>query len=106
MDSTYESLQESTCTTLPVQKDHSVYWPPQLYHYDAADQTYEAVPSYSAIYYLRRPDGDELQPFPKGLKIVAGDSTRSTNDPSNTAHQAVKYVCEGSGLDDRPDFKL
>jgi hypothetical protein len=106
MDSTYDSLQDSTCTTLPVQNDHSVYWQPQLYHYNPTDETYQAVPSYAAIYYLRRPDGDKLEAFPNDLKMVAGDAMRHTNDNSNTTHLAVKYVCEGSGLDDRPDFLL
>lgn len=97
MDATYDTLQQSPCTTLPVTKDLSAYWQAQLYYYNPNDQTYSIVPSYSNIYYLQRPGpkGGKLTAFPPGLRMVAGDPLRSSFDPNNKADRASTYVCQG-----------
>ena len=49
------------------------------------------------IYYLVR-DGPKNQPikaFPKGLRMVAGDTNRKTYNASSFEDQAVSYVCLG-----------
>lgn len=97
MSSTFESLQKSTCTTLPVTKDLSAYWQPQLYYYNPTNQTYQVIPSYSKIYYLNRngPKGGNLTAFPEGFRMVAGNPMRSSFNPDNKWEKAINYVCQG-----------
>ncbi|KAK9893605.1 WSC-domain-containing protein [Cystobasidium minutum MCA 4210] len=112
--STYDSLRESTCTSLPITKDLSAYWQPQLYYYNPDNGgSYTAIPSYSKIYYLQRDGGKgNLTAFPPGLRIVAGSPYRSTYDPNNIAHRAINFVCQDYAgghqgdpeWDDRHDF--
>ena len=108
MSSTYESLQQSSCTTLPVTKDLSAYWQPQLYYYNPTDKTYQVIPSYAKIYYLQRPGprGGKLTAFPPGFRMVAGSPSRSSFNAANPADRAINFVCEGSGLPDRYDMLL
>ena len=50
------------------------------------------------IYHLVR-DGPKNQPikaFPKGLRMVAGDTNRKTYNASSFADQAVSFVCLGT----------
>jgi len=95
--STYETLQKSTCTTLPITKDLSAYWQPSLYYYNPTDQTYQIIPSYSKIYYLNRPGpkNEKLVAFPPGFRMVAGSPMRSTYNSSSFKDQAIDYVCQG-----------
>ncbi|KAH9848786.1 hypothetical protein C2E23DRAFT_738784 [Lenzites betulinus] len=89
-----EVLTNSKCTTIPVQPDKSNYWAPQLYH-QAENGSLSLIPTTFNIYYLLRP-GPKNQPikaFPKGLKMLAGDSTRRDYNKSSFADQAVSFVC-------------
>lgn len=97
MSSTYDSLQESTCTTLPITKDLSAYWQPQLYYYNPTDTSYTAIPSYAKIYYLQRlgPKGGKLTAFPPGFRMVAGNPMRSSFNASNKVDRAINFVCQG-----------
>lgn len=42
---TYESSQESICTTAPITVDKSNYWIPQLYYYNPETTGYQAIPA-------------------------------------------------------------
>ncbi|KAI0765890.1 hypothetical protein BD413DRAFT_637146 [Trametes elegans] len=109
-----DDLVQSKCTTIPVQPDKSNYWSEQMYHQDQQTKKLTPIPTTFNIYYLVRngPKNEKIHAFPKGLKMLAGDTTRRTYNASNFADQAVSYVCldySGShGSDpawaERPDF--
>lgn len=71
--STTESLLDGA-TTCQKQMDTAAYWSPQL-----RDHGVPVTPTRSVAYYRAAPgvDPTEVQPFPKGLKIIAGDMTRT-----------------------------
>ncbi|KAI1789214.1 WSC-domain-containing protein [Ganoderma leucocontextum] len=103
-----DDLMQSKCTTIPVQPDKSNYWAPQLYHRD--QQTGQLTPMQTGfnIYYLMRPGpkNEAIKAFPKGLRMVAGDTNRRTYNASSFADQAVSFVClDYSGAHDNdPDW--
>ncbi|EIW54702.1 WSC-domain-containing protein [Trametes versicolor FP-101664 SS1] len=90
-----DELMKSNCTTIPVQPDLSNYWSPQLYHRDKDTGEFSAMPTGFNIYYLPRPGpkNETIKAFPKGLRMLAGDTTRRTFNASSHADQAITYVC-------------
>ncbi|KAI0628684.1 WSC-domain-containing protein [Trametes polyzona] len=90
-----DDLAKSKCTTIPVQPDKSNYWAPQMYHQDQKTGGLTPMPTSFNIYYLVRngPKNAKINAFPKGLKMVAGDTNRRTYNSSSFADQAVSYVC-------------
>ncbi|KAL2075415.1 hypothetical protein VTL71DRAFT_358 [Oculimacula yallundae] len=94
-------------TTCDKFTDHSNYWCPQLYHI-RDDGMFDLVPFMGTnVYYKRytcdyqeeglwcpRPTG--ARPFPPGLRMVAGDPFRRTQNDLEQSHQAVLYETEGS----------
>ena len=72
--STLESLQVST-TTCRRPADTAAYWMPSL-----SDNGTPVAPTAATVYY-RRHTLATLQPFPAGLKIVAGDSHAVSPQP-------------------------
>lgn len=67
-------MSASPCTSCTIQADKSGYWTPQLY-YAHADGTFEEVPNGGmAVYYLGRGDGMVANSFPKGLRMLSGNS--------------------------------
>ncbi|KAI0367419.1 WSC-domain-containing protein [Pilatotrama ljubarskyi] len=90
-----DELVKSNCTTIPVQPDKSNYWAPQMYHQDQQTGKLTPMPTSFNIYYLVRngPKNEKVHAFPKGLKMVAGDTNRRTYNASSYADQAVSYVC-------------
>ncbi|KAI8974795.1 WSC-domain-containing protein [Trametes punicea] len=90
-----DELVQSNCTTIPVQPDKSNYWAPQLYHQDQQTGELTPIPTTFNIYYLVRngPKNEKVQAFPKGLRMLAGDTTRRTYNASSFADQAVSFVC-------------
>ncbi|OSD05015.1 WSC-domain-containing protein [Trametes coccinea BRFM310] len=89
-----DTLVKSNCTTIPVQPDKSNYWAPQMYH-QAQNGTLTPIPTSFNIYYLVRNGAKnaKINAFPKGLRMVAGDTNRRTYNASSFADQAVSYVC-------------
>lgn len=79
-NSTYESLAssgEGTCQGGPLNR--SAYWIPTLHDGDGLVR----VPQYSLIYYKSGPlHGQDIQEFPEGLRMVAGNA-RATNVSEN-----------------------
>ncbi|KAI0628687.1 WSC-domain-containing protein [Trametes polyzona] len=90
-----DELMQSNCTTIPVQPDKSNYWAPQLYHRDKDTGEFLAMPTSFNIYYLPRPGpkNEPIKAFPKGLRMLAGDTNRRTFNASSHADQAITYVC-------------
>ena len=52
----------------------------------------------------RAQDGEEVTPFPKGFKMMAGDASRSTYNASDPAQVAVSYACLGTNSAETPGF--
>ncbi|KAI8974791.1 WSC-domain-containing protein [Trametes punicea] len=91
----YDQLIQSNCTTVPVQSDKSNYWAPQMYHRDKDTGEFVAMPTSFNIYYLPRPGpkNESIKAFPKGFRMLAGDTFRRTYNASSFADQAITYVC-------------
>jgi len=91
-------------TTCDKAIDHSNYWVPHLYH-QRADKMWELVPwTGSAVYYqkracnyapgLRSCDKNFVpMAFPDGFRMIAGDTTRRTQNNSDFAQRAVAIMC-------------
>lgn len=108
INSTYDSLRESECTSCTIQADKSAYWTPGLYFHHA-NGSYEEVPNTGmAVYYLGRgsdPWGNlTANPFPPGLKMLSGNNTARTQDlttmtwgnatyPPRLVSEAITMVC-------------
>lgn len=103
-DSTLESLLGKS-TTCNLVDDTAAYWTPTLYRNGKAIK-----PSKAAIYYRTQVFGSVVQPFPAGLKMIAGDSQATGAQPINVVyynchegpdehHAARPYDCPGSNID-------
>ncbi|OXC63157.1 hypothetical protein AYX13_06867 [Cryptococcus neoformans] len=93
---TYQSTQESTCSTASITVDKSNYWTPQLYYYNPADESYEMISvSYVNTYYLPRYSSgqDTVQAFPDGLRMISGDPFRREYVDGDPDSAAITYVC-------------
>jgi hypothetical protein len=86
--STAESLRAAGTTCEPAQ-DHSAYWIPTLY------QSGNVVdPTGVTVYYgSRLKDPSKTQPFPFGLRMIAGDPAVQTD----TNKQGNHFFCAGIG---------
>ena len=81
ISSTYETLQQASCTSCAIGADKSAYWTPILY-YQHANGTFEEVPNDGmTIYYLGRGnDKDNIQPFPPGFRMLSGNTILRSYD--------------------------
>lgn len=72
MDSDGDALQKGDCTSCAVTQDKSAYWTPALY-FMHDNGTAEIVPEVGGMlaYYLLY--GDDVQAFPPGFRMLAGD---------------------------------
>ncbi|MEZ4866982.1 MAG: DUF1996 domain-containing protein [Caldilineaceae bacterium] len=77
--------------------DHSSYWAPTLF--DAQDQPV-AIEQATFYYLVHVNDPTTVQPFPVGLKIIAGNAKAST--PEEAAH--IKWSCLGAPDSSTGDF--
>jgi len=85
---TTESLLVGDTTCNPV-SDRSAYWAPTLY--DAAGQA--VATEHATFYYLVHvDDAASVQPYPLGLKMIAGNAGATT--PAEAAH--IKWSCRGA----------
>ncbi|OLL24408.1 Kremen protein 1 [Neolecta irregularis DAH-3] len=84
---------KATCSTCNTQADKSSYWAPTMY-YQSPEGKLSAYPLGNVRVYYQYPVGAlDIQPFPTGFAMIAGDTTRRTFDPSNTENRAMMYVC-------------
>ncbi|KIY62290.1 hypothetical protein CYLTODRAFT_494741 [Cylindrobasidium torrendii FP15055 ss-10] len=106
MNSTYDTLRASDCTSCRVAEDLSNYWFPKLYFQDPKTKKFEAVPNGGLlIYYLSRGDEDSsnggpgLKAFPKDFRMISGSpqarSSKSVTAGSqeDLAQRAVQWAC-------------
>jgi hypothetical protein len=87
--STLESLQQGETTCL-VPADRSAYWFPTLYRYDEPITT----DWHLVVYYKSGvEDYTTVEPFPPGLRFVAGDMTATPEEFENAPGQVEGYEC-------------
>ncbi|EEH05287.1 WSC domain-containing protein [Histoplasma capsulatum G186AR] len=69
---TVDELLASDCTSCAIKQDKSIYWTPAAYFRHPNGDT-ELVPQVGGmlVYYLQR--GENVQAFPKGFRMLAGD---------------------------------
>ncbi|CAF2122006.1 unnamed protein product [Rotaria magnacalcarata] len=98
----YEVTKSASCTTCSIHTvDNSNYWHPDLY-YRWSNGTFSLVPNGGlTVYYIARTGIDggpqhanpNWQPFPKGLRMVAGNPMRRNFNQSIIEHHAISFVC-------------
>jgi hypothetical protein len=98
--STPDSLRASGRTTCRIRADTAAYWAPSLFVNARAVEPLAVV-----AYYVRRTEG-RVEPFPAGLKIIAGDAAARTAQSlqvtswscgRRTASSTIPN-CDGSGF--------
>ncbi|KAA8894411.1 hypothetical protein FN846DRAFT_900927 [Sphaerosporella brunnea] len=97
---TSDDLRASHCTSCEVQEDNSAYWTPNLYHQsESGELTALNQTGGMLVYYLLR--GENIQPFPPNLRIIAGDARRR-----NTTYDLdiERSYWAGLGLSTNQDF--
>ncbi|BGO99964.1 hypothetical protein NBRC10513v2_001409 [Rhodotorula toruloides] len=101
LDTTFDSLRQSACTSCLVKQDMSNYWTPQLYFQWANGSFTDVnVVGGGLIYYLPRnnaADTTNVTAFPDGLRMLTGNPFKRSYDGSPTA-QAIGWNCLGSNL--------
>lgn len=80
---------DAACSSVIVADDKSNYWAPELY-YQHANGTFSPILSGTRIYYFTK--GDQVKPFPTGLKMISG--TAASKNASDTKAFGVKISCD------------
>ena len=65
---------------------------PAVYYKHRENGTLELVPSEFGVYYLHRGTETNIQRFPKGFRMIAGDPNRSTMTDSDK-DKAIQFMC-------------
>lgn len=95
--------QTSKCTTFGVTADKSNYWMPALYFHKNGKFTLvpEASPKHKVYYKYGKGDNTpdlERSEFPKGFRMMAGDSNLRSDDGSfGSAGSQLNWVCHSPG---------
>ncbi|KAL9096053.1 MAG: hypothetical protein Q9165_001575 [Trypethelium subeluteriae] len=102
----YNTTQESSCSSCPIKKDLSNYWTPKLY-WKASNGSFFDVPrlgeglgqraGMTVYYYNRAQKGqDHVQAFPAGFRMLAGDPFKRSNPGfggNNGSANAIQWQC-------------
>ncbi|KAJ6630107.1 hypothetical protein B0H10DRAFT_1775195 [Mycena sp. CBHHK59/15] len=108
MNTSTAALRSSSCTSIPIPEDKSNYWFPHMY-FQWSNGTFTSVSGNAVMYiltsHLTRSDqcllidylfnntpGYTTQ-FPDDFRMLSGDPTLRTLDPSSFAQQAVTFIC-------------
>ncbi|KAK3201024.1 hypothetical protein GRF29_213g699842 [Pseudopithomyces chartarum] len=75
MSSSYEDLRASECTSCRATDDKSAYWTPALMfqHENGTTQVVKQVGGMLAYYLLFANEGETIETFPEGFRMLAGD---------------------------------
>ena len=101
----YNSTQTSTCSSCTVIGDNSNYWTPALF-FQHQDGTFESVDQVggATVYYLQRGgDGEKIEAFPEGFRMLAGNPFKRTGG-NDFASQAISYNCLGTKENETHNF--
>ncbi|KAJ7456889.1 hypothetical protein FB451DRAFT_1275125 [Mycena latifolia] len=89
------ALRSSSCTSIPIPEDHSNYWFPHLY-FQWSNGTFTSVSgnaSWNRIDYLFNDTPGYTTEFPDDFRMISGNPTLRTLDPSSFAQQAITFLC-------------
>jgi len=86
------ALRNSSCTSIPIPEDKSNYWFPQMY-FQWANGSFTSVSGNAVIYYLFNDTPGYTTEFPDDFRMLSGDPTLRTLDPSSFAQQAITFLC-------------
>ncbi|KAI0338032.1 WSC-domain-containing protein [Trametopsis cervina] len=94
-DSTYDTLRQASGTNVPFQGvDLSSYWFSNSTCLCADTRCFVITDTQNIYYFFDRIGPNEkVVAFPAGLKMLAGNPTRTTYNASSAADQAVSFVC-------------
>ncbi|KAK6361771.1 hypothetical protein TWF730_005486 [Orbilia blumenaviensis] len=101
----WDRLQESTCTSCEVKGDKSIYWVPTLYFKKANGEILQVNQKDGMlVYYIPERGGDKVEIFPKGFGMMAGNPKLRAFDESNEPgsedymrQMAIGYNCLNYG---------
>ncbi|WVQ84091.1 hypothetical protein IAT38_006236 [Cryptococcus sp. DSM 104549] len=92
----FADTQKATCTTANLADDLSNYWAPQLY-YKWRNGSYSAITGDGMSAYWKMPltnmVGSGHAVVPDDFRMLAGDITRTTYDPTSALDNAVSFQC-------------
>ncbi|TKA58194.1 hypothetical protein B0A49_13690, partial [Cryomyces minteri] len=72
LNSSYEDMTNSKCTSCEIGADKSAYWTPQLYYRHANGKFQDVPNSGMTVYYFGRGDNrNNIQPFPAGFRMLS-----------------------------------
>ncbi|KAJ7701569.1 hypothetical protein B0H17DRAFT_190023 [Mycena rosella] len=103
-------LRNSSCTSIPIPEDKSNYWFPQMYFQCVTLNTQfttafqlpvltdgptapSRVLAATLSYYLFNDTPGYTTEFPDDFRMISGDPTLRTLDPSSFAQQAITFLC-------------
>ncbi|KAJ7619264.1 hypothetical protein FB45DRAFT_930270 [Roridomyces roridus] len=84
------ALRNSTCTSIPIPEDKSNYWFPVRVW---SNGTFTSVSGNPVIYYLFNNTPGATTEFPDDFRMISGDTTLRTYDPTSFAQQAITFLC-------------
>lgn len=94
LNSTYDSMRASSCTSCEIMADKSAYWTPQLYYERGTDGAFIEVPnSGMTVYYLGRGvNAANIVPYPPGFRMISGNMfARSYDNTTMTWSNSSQY---------------
>ncbi|CAK5271500.1 unnamed protein product [Mycena citricolor] len=86
------ALRASACTSVPIPEDRSDYWFPHMY-FQWSNGSFTSVTGNVVMYYLFNNTPGATTAFPDDFRMLSGDPTLRTLDPSSFAQQAVTFLC-------------
>ncbi|EMC97704.1 hypothetical protein BAUCODRAFT_463088 [Baudoinia panamericana UAMH 10762] len=103
VNSTYEDMVNSSCSSCEIHADKSAYWTPLLYYHYPNGSFYEVPHFGSVVYYLGRgPNVATTIPFPPGLQILSGNKAARSYDNQTLTWGNAEYP--GQPIADRVSF--
>ncbi|KAJ7270936.1 hypothetical protein C8J57DRAFT_1320084 [Mycena rebaudengoi] len=99
MNTSTAALRNSVCTSIPIPEDKSNYWfpaiPPCLRYSRWSNDTFTSVSGNAVMYidYLFNDTPGYTTAFPDDFRMLSGDPTLRTLDPSSFAQQAITFIC-------------
>lgn len=111
---TYESLQQSDCTTVGAadgtgnSQDKSIYWHPAMYAQKKDGSGFMKIPTNGhKFYYKNAGSGEPREPFefPQGFRMIAGNPFMRGPAPADGGRQNItQWICHSnSGMNQGTD---
>ncbi|KAK5148930.1 hypothetical protein LTR04_000305, partial [Oleoguttula sp. CCFEE 6159] len=95
LNSSYEDMTNSKCTSCEIGADKSAYWTPQLYYRHANGKFQDVPNSGMTVYYLGRGDNrDSIQPFPAGFRMLSGNALARSYDNTTMTYNNGRPVAD------------